>query len=192
MPIPTNLREKMATDTDYQSCALYGQKDHTCSGRITKHHAVRYGGKNIQTQWAIIPLCANFHGVDQFQDNHVFKNEIAEWVAFSRSTEQDLLALTGETKYSELAKCANLFKRRALLIAKHGVYERQYPPAGAAKPEEKIIAWHALGPEQQATIKKCIEFHIMADGRRYTPQQMVQVMIQQYGLEIDQVKALQQ
>jgi hypothetical protein len=57
--IPTVLREKMAMDPFYGRCMR--RHEGTCSGRITWEHAFIYAGRQIQEQWAIIPLCEYHH-----------------------------------------------------------------------------------------------------------------------------------
>src|SRR5258708_1149788 len=66
--IPNRIRKQISKDEDTKMCSLYGQLGHVCDGRITMEHAIYFAGKQLQEKWAIIPLCASGHGVDDFQD----------------------------------------------------------------------------------------------------------------------------
>lgn len=57
MPIPLKLRNEMAEEHYYKTCA---RKNSECRGRITWEHAFIYKNK-IQERWAIIPLCVYHH-----------------------------------------------------------------------------------------------------------------------------------
>lgn len=58
-PIPTKLREEMALDPYYKTCARSNEGE--CEGRVTWEHAYIYAGKQVQEVWAIIPLCVYHH-----------------------------------------------------------------------------------------------------------------------------------
>lgn len=70
----------------YRTCARYSQQ---CEGRITFEHAVIYAGRQVQEEWAIIPLCAFHHAVDQFQDGGDLKKDLNLMIALMRATEED-------------------------------------------------------------------------------------------------------
>lgn len=65
--------------------------DHICQGRITFEHALEYGGSQIDEVFAIVPLCAYAHSVDEFQDGGIMNKEINQWVAINRMSEADRL-----------------------------------------------------------------------------------------------------
>lgn len=58
-PIPKPLREEMAADPYYKTCAR--SQEGECEGRVTWEHAWIYAGRQIQEKWAIIPLCVWHH-----------------------------------------------------------------------------------------------------------------------------------
>jgi hypothetical protein len=126
--IPLKQREEMEKDPFYSTCAMYGQFDHQCDGRITWEHAIRVAGKNCQAKWSIVPLCAKAHAVDQFQDNHEMIKERNEWIALSRASNQDILDLFGEKEISKLGKSIFLFRQRDYLLKKYGKFVYKIPP----------------------------------------------------------------
>lgn len=60
--------------------------DHDCRGRITREHALLYGGRKIDESWAIVLLCAWAHSVDEWQDIGGLDKSINEWIAVCRMT----------------------------------------------------------------------------------------------------------
>lgn len=80
MPIPAKLREEMANDPYYKSCARKGSD---CSGRITWEHSFIYKNQ-IQERWAIIPLCWYHHLGDGLN------KELNQYLALKRADIEDL------------------------------------------------------------------------------------------------------
>lgn len=148
----------MNNDPLYSTCALYGQHGHTCEGRITREHAIIIAGKKVQKEWAIIPLCAKGHGVDQFQDsNEMVPKSMREWVAFNTVTNRDLLDAVGETTFKDsrahepLSRAYPYVQKRKALNVKYGEYYRLFPNAfGMAAIEVARLN----SPEVQAAIKR--------------------------------------
>jgi hypothetical protein len=85
-PIPAKLRKELNEDPYYRACA---RADDTCKGRITWEHALTYAGKQIQERFAILPLCAYHHSVDEFQDGPGLNKRINKELAMARATEAD-------------------------------------------------------------------------------------------------------
>lgn len=187
--IPQPMRKEMEASQDYNSCALYMQKDHACEGRITREHAIIAKGKKVQELWAIIPLCARGHEVDQFQDGHSMNKEMNEWAALNRATETDILGLFGETFKSRLGKSYTLFTRRDYLNKKYGCYVRHFPlaynpiPVAAPKP-----FWYPVPLAQKLTIQKAIEHFKEVEEVHYTPFQMIERMITEFGQKLEQLE----
>lgn len=128
--IPEKLKKEMDTDPFYSTCCLYGQRDHVCEGRITREHAVIVAGNRVNKKWAIIPLCAKYHEVDQYQDSHNMDKQMNIWVALNRATEQDIKEIYGEGMYSQvtpLMKCAELIRLKERLNKLYGVYRHEVP-----------------------------------------------------------------
>lgn len=57
--IPHKLRSVLSSKDEYGKCAR--EVEGACSGRITWEHAIIYAGKQVQEEWAIIPLCWYHH-----------------------------------------------------------------------------------------------------------------------------------
>lgn len=85
--IPEKLKRDMLADPYYRRCA---RENSECAGRITWEHAFIHAGKQIQELWAIIPLCAFHHAVDEYQDGGDLCKEINQFLALSRATAEDL------------------------------------------------------------------------------------------------------
>lgn len=117
--IPDKLRKKIAAMSFYRTCARYGLHGHECEGRITFEHALIYAGKQIQKEFAIIPLCEKAHSVGRWQDCGDLDKNINEWIAISRASDEELL---------EISRAKDYFLYRHYLIKKYGVY----------KPVEKV------------------------------------------------------
>lgn len=82
MNIPLKIRNEMAKNPYYRFCARSGND---CQGRITWEHAFIYRGKQIQEDWAIIPLCVYHH-----LDNGLNK-ELNRYLALCRADIDDLI-----------------------------------------------------------------------------------------------------
>lgn len=95
------LRAELEQDPEYTRCALKDISDilGQCGGRVTREHALIYAGKKIQERWAIIPLCARHHAVDQYQDAGTMVKQRNIWVALNRATDSELAAISKVTDY---------------------------------------------------------------------------------------------
>lgn len=113
---PISAKVKRLLDEEPDVCAL--KEYHTCDGRITREHTLIYAGKQIDEAWAIIKLCAKYHGVDQFQDNGLLNKEMNVWVALSKANDADLIRYSKVVDYIRLKKTLN---------AKYGIYKFPYP-----------------------------------------------------------------
>lgn len=114
-PTPKKMLERMDKDPFYKFCALGGYHGHTCSGRITREHAIIFGAKRLNEYWAIIPICAKAHAVDAFQDAGTMNKELNRWVALNRATDEELRAISKVPP-------GYLFERQRLNI-KYGVWK---------------------------------------------------------------------
>lgn len=113
--IPLSLRKRISAKPYYKRCARAGFHGHECGGRITYEHALIHAGKQVQEEFAIVPLCAKAHGVDQYQDGGDFDKDINVWIALNRATDEELLALS---------KAVDYFRIRAHLNDRFGVYNQ--------------------------------------------------------------------
>lgn len=114
--IPTKIRKEIATDSYYKACALHGIHGHECGGRITLEHAIIHTGKQVQEKWAIIPICAQGHEVDEYQDAHTMKKDLNIWIALNRATDDELRAVSKAVDYIHV---------RRRLNEKYGEYRRR-------------------------------------------------------------------
>lgn len=103
--IPKKLLNEILKDDYYKKCARADER--TCKGRITFEHSHIYAGKQIQEKWAIIPLCAYHHKVDQFQDNGDLQKELNQLIALNRATDEELERISKAIDYKARKKYFN-------------------------------------------------------------------------------------
>lgn len=84
--IPATLLKKILLNPFYKKCA---RDSFNCLGRITLEHAIIYAGRQVQEEWAIIPLCAYHHAVDEFQDGGDLKKDTNKMIALMRASQED-------------------------------------------------------------------------------------------------------
>lgn len=90
-PIPNKMKQEMLQSDEYKYCMRNMVfHDHICQGRITLEHAFIYAGKQINEKWAIIPICAWAHDVDEWQGAGNLDKHKNEFIALSRATSEDL------------------------------------------------------------------------------------------------------
>lgn len=105
------LRRQVNENPEYTRCAL--TLPHDCRGRITRSHDVYVAGKKVQRMWAVPPICAAAHGVDEFQDaGTMVPQRMRRWVALNRATDEELM---------EFPK-AGLIRERERLNLEYGPY----------------------------------------------------------------------
>lgn len=132
------LREEIGNDPEYSRCSLLGYGE--CGGRITREHALIYAGKKIQEKFAIIPLCASHHNVDEYQDAKTMVKDKNVWVALNRATDNELV---------RFSKTVSYLRERDRLNEKFGLYipppilsmlvtAKESPFKIARKPREKV------------------------------------------------------
>lgn len=93
-PTPKKMLEAMEKDPYYKVCALKFFPGHICGGRVTREHAIKYAGHRLNEYWAIVPICARGHEVDEYQDAHTMNKELNVWVALNRATDDQLRAIS--------------------------------------------------------------------------------------------------
>lgn len=84
-----------------------------CNGRVTKEHAMYFGGKQIQEDWAILDICAYHTEVDFHQDGGGMNKEKHVWIALNRAPEERLRTLS---------RAMNYIAERDRLNAKYGTW----------------------------------------------------------------------
>lgn len=103
--IPKDLLEELKKDSYYKKCVRHAEGK--CQGRITFEHSHIHAGKQIQAKWAIIPLCAFHHEVDNFQDNGDLNKELNQMFALNRATDLELEAISKAIDYKQRRKYLN-------------------------------------------------------------------------------------
>ena len=86
--IPPELLKTILNDPYYKQCIRH--REGACAGRITLEHTFIYASKQINELWAIVPLCAKHHEVDQFQDAGTMDKDYGQYIALTRATDEDL------------------------------------------------------------------------------------------------------
>lgn len=106
--MPVKLRKELAADPSYKICLRNAAlQDHTCMPNplnkklIEWEHALIYAGKQIQQKWAIVPLCWWAHS------GPGLVKEINIWVALSRSTDEELQAISKVINYKRMKIALN-------------------------------------------------------------------------------------
>jgi hypothetical protein len=199
--IPLKDREEWSKDPFYQTCALYGQHGHECGGKITWEHAIINASKSVQAKWAVVPICEKGHAVNNYQDAGTMKKELNEWVAYSRATDEDIFALTGEFEDGPLRKCHRIFQRKACLVEKYGEYLHKVPEYPLfktttakldpqidfepgcivpTKPEGPRKMWFEIKDDFKPIIQDAINHHKTVDNVHFTPYTMIEMMIATY------------
>ena len=152
-PIPQKLRKLIAADDFYKTCALFGQHGHECEGRVTMEHSIIFGGKQLQELWAIVPLCAAGHGVDNFQDAASTTKDLRIWVALNRATDQEL---------QTISKVENYKRTRERLNKIFGEYVHKVPSALDQKAQESAQTkrgWYPISKIDEERIEKLRRFN---------------------------------
>ena len=86
----SKVKKEIETNPYYRKCARYEIfHDHECQGRITMEHCWVYAGHQIDEIWAIIPICAWSHDVDEFQGGGHLDKEKNEYISIMRMTSED-------------------------------------------------------------------------------------------------------
>lgn len=115
--VPNKLRKKWQEEDwrgEIRKCLRSDEGD--CQGRITMEHAIMYAGKQVQEEWAILPICEFHHGVNNFQDRGNLNKQKHVWIALNRAPEERL---------REMSKGEDKIALRGRLNAIHGVYKPQ-------------------------------------------------------------------
>lgn len=83
--IPDRMRSRVLAYARRHPCLRREAfRDHECRGRTTLEHALIYAGRQVNEDWAIVPLCAYAHSVDEWQDRGILDKEKNEYLALSR------------------------------------------------------------------------------------------------------------
>ncbi len=197
--IPLKYREEMSKNPLYNCCSLFGQDFGECEGRITWDHPIRYAGSQVVLPWATNPLCARHHNVDAWQDDKTYRENVSRWVVLSQATKEQI---------DSICKAEDYHRTLRVLESKYGIYKRILPPSNPAygilplnrnfiptddtktlfsnlhhvKPRQ---FWYPVNEVQKQIIQKAITHFKEIEGVHYTPFQMIERMIVEFGDNLD-------
>lgn len=106
--IPKKLNDELNEDPYYKKCCLHFLGG--CGGRIERHHALIYGGKQYQAKFCILPACHTHHDMARRKD----MKERFDWVLLNRATEVELSLISKAIPYRDV---------RDRLNEKFGIYK---------------------------------------------------------------------
>jgi hypothetical protein len=176
--IPATIKKQIDSLPFYKVCAKAHLKDHTCSGKITLEHAVEFAGKRLNELWAIIPLCEYGHSVNTHLDGGDLNKEINLWIALSRASGGDLIAVS---------KAVNYTRELDRLTKKYGVYNEAeavaaymalYPSIPGNTPVVKKN-WYLVEPEVKKLIDESRDF-FRGFGLEYSQKEIIDLAILEY------------
>lgn len=97
--IPKELNDDMNTDPFYRKCCLRGFGG--CGGvniygrSIERHHALIFGGKQVQKKFCILPACPDHHSIANKKE----VKELFDWVLLNRASDEELRSISKATDY---------------------------------------------------------------------------------------------
>lgn len=107
--IPKSLNDEINEDPFYKKCCLSLLGG--CEGRIERHHALIFGGKQVQKKYCILPACSIGHH-DKARRSDI--KERFDWVWLNRASVEEL---------KEISKAENYILKRDRLNQKYGIYK---------------------------------------------------------------------
>lgn len=176
--IPKKLKKVIISESRQKVCVMYGQEGHLCDGRITFDHAIIFGGKQLQEDWAILPLCAKGHGVDEFQGHANVAKEKRTWIALNRAPGNRLM---------EISKAMDYVAYRERLNKKYGPYSQRYPTVAEMvqpKSGEPKANWYLISYKDRSMIEKLRQFRKRALGVNVLPREVIADAIESSYLEV--------
>jgi len=87
-PIPKKMLQQILDDPFYQKCIR--DFEGKCKGRITLEHSLIWAGRQINDIFAIVPVCACHHEVDEYQNSGQMDKQVNQLAALLRATPEDL------------------------------------------------------------------------------------------------------
>lgn len=87
-------------------CAITG----VTAGKIDWHHNLIFAGRQVNEDWAIIPLLKGVH--DALPGNQEFRDR-CDWIMLNRATDEQL---------RPYCKAINYIRRRDILNKRYGAY----------------------------------------------------------------------
>ena len=100
--IPKKLNDEINEDPFYRKCCLSFLGG--CGGRIERHHALIYAGRQYQAKFCILPACHNHHDMARRSDI----KELFDWVWLNRATDVELSLISKSIDYVAMRGRLNL------------------------------------------------------------------------------------
>ena len=94
--IPKRLNDELNEDPFYKTCCL--ASDGMCSGRVERHHALIFAGRQLQKKFAILPACQGYH--HRFANRKDIKERF-DWILLNRATDEELTEISKAINYKE-------------------------------------------------------------------------------------------
>lgn len=94
--IPKSLNDDLNTDRFYKKCCL--ASDGMCEGRVERHHALIFAGKQLQKKFCILPACREYH--HRFANRKDIKERF-DHVLLNRATDQELAEISKAVDYKQ-------------------------------------------------------------------------------------------
>jgi len=102
--IPKALNDELNDDPFYTRCVL-GRLG-GCGGRIERHHALIFAGRQLQKKFCILPTCHEHHMLANRKDI----KERFDWVLLNRATDDELKEISKAKDYiRERSRLNNIY-----------------------------------------------------------------------------------
>lgn len=107
--IPKHINDDLNNDPFYRKCCLAHLGG--CGGRIERHHALIFAGRQLQAKFCILPACHDHHDLARRKDI----KEMFDWVLLNRATPEEI---------SMISKATNYTYERDRLNKKYGLWKK--------------------------------------------------------------------
>jgi hypothetical protein len=96
--IPSKLNNELNEDSYYKKCCFYF--DHSCFGKLERHHNLIIAGKQVQMKECILPLCQTVHDMAR---NTIIKEKL-DLIMLERMTQDQRLSISKAINYEQRLK----------------------------------------------------------------------------------------
>ncbi len=91
--IPAALNKELNADRFYLKCCL--ARFGGCGGRVERHHALIFAGRQLQMKFCILPACHEHHELARRKDI----KELFDWVLLNRASDEELQGISRAINY---------------------------------------------------------------------------------------------
>lgn len=96
-PIPQKLKDKLSKDKYYKNCVLCR------ADGVQWHHNLIFGGRQVNAEFCILPLCPDCHRKADRKD----VKEKLNWIMLNRATDEELIFYSKAINYLQLKERLN-------------------------------------------------------------------------------------